>query len=53
MLAGVLSAGILGGTPMLDDVAKIRTFVTVVYIVAVVLSVILGLNDVPQALTTD
>jgi len=37
---------------MLDDVAKIRTFITVVYIIAVALCVILGLNGVPQALTT-
>ena len=33
---------------MLDDMAKIRTFLTVAYIVAIVLCAILGLNGVPQ-----
>jgi len=37
---------------MLDDMAKIRAFLTVAYIVAVVLCVILGLNGVPQELTS-
>ena len=36
---------------MLDDMAKIRAFFTVAYILAVVLCVILGLNGVPQDLT--
>ena len=36
---------------MLDDMAKIRAFVTVAYVVAVVLCAILGLNGVPQELT--
>ena len=52
MLAGSFSAAKLGGTTMLDDAAKIRAFLTLAYILAVVLCAILGLNGVPQELTT-
>jgi hypothetical protein len=37
---------------MLDETAKIRAIVSVAYIVAIVMCVILGLNGVPQELTT-
>ena len=37
---------------MLDDMAKLRAILTVAYIVAIVLCAILGLNGVPQDLTS-
>jgi hypothetical protein len=36
---------------MLDDVAKIRAFFTLAYVLAVAVCAILGLNGVPQELT--
>jgi hypothetical protein len=37
---------------MLDETTKIRAIVSVAYIVAIVMCVILGLNGVPQELAT-
>jgi len=36
---------------MLDETTKIRVIVSVAYIVAIAMCVILGLNGVPQELT--